>query len=602
MPIEFTPPRRLLNAFLRLRARQRGADGGPDTGPKLTVETVETVNDDGTYQVRGATLRPTGLAQLEPGQGVTVAWKQGAPGVIVAHQVQRAQFPQIAPGGGQVVEMLFLAPVAATTPSITDVWFRNASQTTLLTGGTPPSTCRAQLAAAGFTIVGGSYVLWGWGLDHRRFVVQFTNAPNHPVFAVFKMAGDEKTPITTKASAKLETTYDVGASGLGLGTITWDQNILGGGHTSTPLVLGVLASVGYSVFVGSPPNILIQTAGGGVVDVVLRRDRHLVVVLALTIVNQDDSLTPFGTLRFTYPYLIDLTAGTVLVNGIATQGIWPGGIYDGAHFINAGIGAFSTPGGSKFGDIAVRMIPTRRGNVQRVFASLRATNLPFGIGLPGSTFQWVGAHLFGGAPGPTTIFQVQHPTSNGDGTRTFFISRNQRYVLWARAGPPGGQGASAFGDPFASALTDYTFREGLRVADLGAAEVLVVADKVVLTDRDAIIALLDTTPFLVSPGLLYQDFNDLRVLPPTNTKPHFSVFRDANGVIAPFPSPLKTLSSLSAVDDLKAFRPAEQFILTAFADDYTVSGHSDPVVGYSIVGDQVFVQVLPVDGVPIPTS
>lgn len=557
---------------------------------KVTLERVDAVTQDGRVIVRGRALPITGRVPILPGEQVAVAWQDGEPVVVLMNEGRRSgNPPALAPPAGAVVEELFLAPQAAGGQD--DVYFRNATQTTLLTGGSPPRTCRAQIAAAGFTITAGSYSLRGWGLDHRRFVVQFTNlSPLHPMLAVFRMAGDEETPITTKASAKLERTYDVGASGLALGTVTWDQNIFNGAHLSTQVVLGVLVSTGYTRFVGLA---LAQTIGGGITGVVLRKDRHLIVGVNATIVNQDGSLAGFGTYHWQFPFVVDLTAGAVLFNGFDAHGSWPGGVYDGAHFINASStgGAFDGDVNS-FGGAMVQMVPTKRGNALRLFAAVRGNQA-----LVGATFQWVGSRI--GASPPVTIFQFQSSTT--DSSHIWPITWNQRYVMWARArGSSASFGGVAFTDPFASVLTAYDFKEGLHVADLGAGEVLAVVDKVALTDRDAIIAHLDTTPFLVSLGLLYQDFDDLRVL--RSTKPHFAVFRAGGGVLTPFPAALKTLGALSPFDDLKAFRRAEEFILAEFADDYDVSGHSDPVVGYGIVADKVFVQAIPVPGVAIPPT
>lgn len=570
-----------------------------DKKRKLTQERVDSVLATGQVVIRGNILPVTGRVPIIAGETVVVAWKDGKMELVMLNQGRRGGAAALTPVGGQIVEMLVMAPLDATSANTQDIWFRNSEQVTLLKSN--QRTCREQLTDAGFVIGAGSYTLFGWGMDHRRFVVGFTNlATVHPVLAVFKLAGDERTPITGTATAKLESTEDIGASALSFGTMTWFQ--APSLTLTTPLQLGTLLSTGYAVF--TPSLALAQTADASISEVVLTRERHLIVSVRVRIVDQDNSLAGFGSVNFFYPFVVDLTAGTVLFNGITSQGIWPGGVYDGAHFINLGVGAFDrTSPTSKIGGAEVRMVPTRRGNPLRVFAAVRAS--AFGV-IPGtgSAFQWTGTHVLGDPASATTIFQIQDATT--DGSHIWPITwRDRRYVLWARAaGSSTSFGGFAIQDPFASALTQYSFKEGLHVTDLGTGETIDAAkvlDTVVLTDRDLIIAFLDTTPFLTSVALLYQDFTDLRIRRPRVT-PHFSVFRNARGVITPFPAPLPTVGELAAVDDLKAFTADQEFILTDIADDYRVSGHSDPVVGYSVLNARAFVQVLPLDGLPIPTA
>jgi hypothetical protein len=594
MPIEYTPSRRLIDAYLRLRRRLRGENPEAD---QIKSEVIEAVNDDGTYIVKARAIPASGNVKFASGQRVDVVFKNARPRVIVGHNARRVHFSPEVVGGGPIVEMLMLAPVDDTL-TVSDIWFRNFNQNTLLkNGGDPPFlTCREQLEAAGFVIGSGSYRLHGWGLDHRRFVVSFTNTVlAHPVLAVFKVGGTEDAPINGTATATLETTYDIGASAIALGAITWHQDPAT--NVSTSIVLGTLVSPGYTIFIPAT-LILIQTASGQVNDVILRRDKHLIIGLTVHIVDQDNSLLGFGTVNFEFPVLIDITDGTVLFNGIQNSTVWPGGVYDGAHFINDGVGEFNFTT-NLIGGAQLFMVPLRRGNALRVFAAVRATSI-----LTGDTFQWVGAWIIGATPGPTTITQFQ--TGFAVSGRIWPISRNQRYVIWTRVGPPNSIGGTAFGAPFSSTLLGYDFHDGIHVTDLGSAEPLAIIDKIPVTGTNPSIDFLDTTPFLVSVGLLYQDFDELRILPPDNIKPHFSIFRNQSGVIVPFLATLKTLSGLVPFDNLKEFTAALQFILSDFLDSYDVSGHSDPVVGFSIVGavlsQSVYVQVIPVNGVSIPPA
>ena len=314
MPIEFTPPRRLLNAVLRLRERMHGKDGGPDMRPKLTSEPVESVNQDGTYQVRGTTLSATGLKQLEPGEVVVVAWKQGKPDAIVAHQVQRAQFPQIAVPGGPLVEELF---IANTTTGTRDVFFRNAAETVAL-----------QL---GRFVVASSINSVKWGSTNEWF---FCNVGTN-LYAVFHL---NRTP-----------NKGIGAGALDLVSLDRVENL-----ATKTLPLAQLSFDG----VGNPATIIVTPQGGtgytiSVSSLCLDTAGALIVTYFLSVADNigSDNLpsTPNPNFRSSiisfagqpginggalYPIVADVTNNVVLLNTFTnltlfSSLLWPSFDYNG---------------------------------------------------------------------------------------------------------------------------------------------------------------------------------------------------------------------------------------------------------------------------------
>lgn len=121
MPIEFTPPHRLLTAYLRLRERLRGQKPQANS---IKAGTIDAVNDDGSYTVEGRQIHAVGNAAMSAGERVDVAWKDGRPKVILAHNVRRAQFVDPLAGNTfPVVEELIL-PDGGTDRRL---WFRNGT-------------------------------------------------------------------------------------------------------------------------------------------------------------------------------------------------------------------------------------------------------------------------------------------------------------------------------------------------------------------------------------------------------------------------------------------------------------------------------------------
>jgi hypothetical protein len=107
---------------------------------RITEEVLEAAFDDGSYQVRGTRVTTTGLAQLQAGELVTVAWRRGVPYRILAHQARRAQPVRLITGRtGGVVEELFFQEISATRDEFNDkisakvdVYYRNDQQVTRL--------------------------------------------------------------------------------------------------------------------------------------------------------------------------------------------------------------------------------------------------------------------------------------------------------------------------------------------------------------------------------------------------------------------------------------------------------------------------------------
>jgi len=158
MPIEFNPPRRLIEAFIRYRARKR--QPAMRTGPHLTTETIEASNTDGTYQVKGKNVGQAGQAQLRAGETAVVAWKENnTPVAILAHSARRIKPVSVGQLiGSGIVEELFIA--ARASDGVIDVHFRNDKQLV-------PLRVREQVPSDPIA------VRWGW--DKKSFTVQCGN-------------------------------------------------------------------------------------------------------------------------------------------------------------------------------------------------------------------------------------------------------------------------------------------------------------------------------------------------------------------------------------------------------------------------------------------
>jgi len=614
MPIERAPGRTFSTGVEGVQNLHRAQEVGKRTLQNGVSNAVITeVRANGAYRVAGIEreLFTTGDAKgLLVGMIVQVGWRHGEPQAILSHNARRAQFTPPPPSGVPGVELLLAAPAVSgdITGTKLDVWFRNQNQTTLL-------NVREKIAAAGF--VGGApgftsiigLELLGWGLDQRRFVVSFGNpiaaGVTKSILAVFKFTVPRST-ITAPAKVVLERTYDLGTLTNVLGTTSYLQTSPGGvGGSMTP-VLGSALEKGWflyisnptlgtvSVSIGSPGNFtMLQIVTAGLASVVLTKDKHLIANFRVGIGNNyGQSQVPPA--EWFFPFVVDLTTGTTLFNGFNARTTWglpDSQIFDGVNFSVGSGGGFNTFTSFK-GGASVHMVPTPAGNVLRFFAT--------GTGLAGNnaSFKWAGVRIGLGpltlvfsesAPGPTV-------TTVGVGVR----STNSRHVMWLRVAnvvPP-------------ASLSSYNFKEGLHITDLGPGEALAVTDAVVLADRDSIITLMDETPYLVRPQLLWLGRNDLRTVEPAGAvtlaallvaaglagvsagprrKTKFASYTTGSGSptvpIAPPASgtPLViTLPPGLAVTDLKPIPTAAAFLAVDVLDNYDVSGHQDPVVGAEI--------------------
>lgn len=312
MPIEYTPPRRLIEAYIRLRKRLRGES--PEAN-QIKAETIEAVNDDGTYVVKARSIGATGNIKLAAGQKVDVVWKNGRPHVIMAHNARRAHFNI---DGGQpgfpVIEELFL-------PDFGDdrrVWFRNGSdfKPILFTKST------GSLRNIGGVQVNVDEVYWGrFSPDH--FVILGTrDSDTFPVIAVYRLnrpTSGEPFPPGFRIAPTLVQIYVLpDAAGPSFGTLSVSN---GAGSASSPLRAFSGAGVSGSVIFGGPSgptaatvttSAICQARYQGVApngDLILR----LNVTTNTTIVGPDVGQATFvganvGTL------LVNMKRGTVLAS------------------------------------------------------------------------------------------------------------------------------------------------------------------------------------------------------------------------------------------------------------------------------------------------
>ena len=614
MPIEFTPPRRLVTAYLTLRKRLRGETPNAN---EIKPETIEAVNPDGTYVVKGRNIGTAGIAQFSAGQRVDVAWKNARPVAILAHNARRAQFAPVRLPGGPVIEMLLAAPIATPiNPSHSidalDIYFRNATQNTLL-------NCRDQITKNGFTIATGSLALVpnAWSLDHRHFLVTFTNQINgHPIIAIFAITGNEFSPLTGAATATLQSTVDLALlTAIPLGTISWTQNVVGGGSVSTAINLGTAISPGYSIFVPTDPfHNIIQTAAAGIFNAVYTRDGHLIIAVNLSIGNTVAGGPTNVHGGWNYPFVIDITNGAILFNGITQQGIWPTTIYNGAAFIQVGPGFYDETGtgtNAWQGGAQFYLIPDSTGGL-RVFVGLRAFYSGGNPALAGKVQQYVEARDISTSTA-VPIFPLSQYAS-GENSHLALLTANARYVMWMRASPGAVSSPDAFQFPSATTLAGYDFKEGIHITDLGTGKLTtLMTDYIPLTTLANIESFLDQVPYLLDGALLWDDHNDLRtnqVTIASRVEPEIVTFRHLGltefVVNVPFILPLVRDTAIPQANATMLVLPKErQYIVDMVNFLYLNSGHADMVSGYGIFSSPnsgfVCVQAIPASGVTLPS-
>lgn len=623
MPTLNDPPRRIGTAVPMIQDKDVAANRSWGAFNGIAPATITEVRNDGTFFTSiGGPFSTTGIAQkIAVGDIVEIGWAGGEPRAIISHTAKKAQGITPPPDEGPIVEMLLAAPTEEpSSPSHfidkLDIWFRNATQTTLL-------DCRSQIEAAGHTITDTtlSLVPNAWSQSHRSFLVGFTDqATTHPMIAIFDFDGDEDTPITETASATLRLPIIDLASltGIGLGTISWTQNVLGGGSVSTAINLGTALSGGYSIFVPTDPfHNIIQTAFATIFNAVLTRDDHLILSVNLSIGN---TVAGGGTnVRggFNYPYIIDITNGTIYFNGITQQGIWPTTIYNGAAFVQVGAGFYDETGtgtNAWEGGAQFYMVPDANENFLRVFVGLRAFYTGGNPSLAGKIQQQVQVRDLA-----TSISAILFPlTTYASGERSHFalLSNNGRYVMWMRSSPGPLNSPDAFSFPSATTLGGYDFKEGVHITDLGAdALTATVTDYIPLTSLANIETFLDSVPYLQEIAAMWSDYNDLRTTTDTGrTAPQFVVFRKDNAsgtdqvVIVPFTLPLDAFEDVDPdISTMETLSPDDNQFIADFVNNlYLNSGHADMVTGFAQFASPnsifVCVQTLPIDGVGLPDS
>lgn len=624
MPIQNNPPRQIGTSIQRSQNDQYAVERGGGAFNGITEETITATNSDGSYAVANTWLTTSGVSQpINVGDIVKVGWHGGKPVVILSHTARRAKFVPPPPVGGPIVEMLLAAPTGPVTITTVveklDIYFRNANQLTLL-------NCRAQIEAAGFTILNTSLGLTpnSWGQDRRHFLVSFTNGTNnHPCIAIFHLTGSSTTAITGTAQAKLDSVLDLATINISLGSISWDQNVPGGGHVTTAINMGTALSTGYSISVPTDPfHLIVQDCFATVTSAFYTKTKQLILAVTVKIGDTFAGGQSPPSTTFYYPFIINATANALLFNGFTYSN--PGPVYPGNAFVNVGPGLFDTTGtgtnawtgGSQF-----ILAPSKNGNFMRVIAGFR--NLYFGGNpvLGGHIEQQLSIKdLTAGVTGVVFPLTDYAPTDPFSGNRTGFtvLSADHRYVMWGRWGPAPANTASAFTFPISSTLTGYDFSDGLHIADMGSGEDVLVADYVVLTSLANIETFLDSVPYLTSTALMWEDHNDLRVpenpnstVPSGRIAPEFVTFRHVNTStgdpqpITPFVLPLNRFGSIrQAVSVLKPIPTTKNYITDMVNILYINSGHADMVSGYSIFaspyGAFAQIQVIPGSGVVLP--
>lgn len=309
MPIEFTPPRRLLTQLQHPRAPRRAEDLGAPTHQdgETTEEVITAVLGEGRYEVAGAVLTTTGVSQdLRAGTLVPVAWKGGTPVAILSHTARRAQFgPSGVPALGGVVEVLYLAAPPGTPSGRAEVWFRDDSRMVRL------------LAAS--EVVANAVSTIRWGLGSADYFCTFSEAGrDYVVYRLNRPTPNEPFPRGVTPKATLVRRYQFSVPPLS--TVTFGSvsvaNSLGPLAAAGPLTYNTVIVAGY---VTPFPTIGVQVlttvlAYGGITP-----DGELVVINKL--VGNGDGGSTGGGYNVTHlsgDLIINAATGGVLVNRLAS--------------------------------------------------------------------------------------------------------------------------------------------------------------------------------------------------------------------------------------------------------------------------------------------
>lgn len=155
---------------------------------KVTTERVDRVAADGTLEVRGHLVKPTGRVSILAGDRVAVAWHKGQPIAVYFNEGRRAKSADVeGQVEGDVVEELYIDGVAGKR----DVYFRNDHVIQAL-------KVRPFLTADPEAVV--------WGTSRDAFVVRVGTGSTLR-FSVFTMQRKKDTPQTKPGRVTLRASY-----------------------------------------------------------------------------------------------------------------------------------------------------------------------------------------------------------------------------------------------------------------------------------------------------------------------------------------------------------------------------------------------------------
>jgi len=141
---------------------------------RITMESVEAVSGQHHAQVHGVLVPITGLATVEVGEQVAVAWKNGVPIAVIKHAIRRAQFHGHFHKGGGIVEQLLVGNFDKTA---TDVWYRNGTKLVKVMVSTSDEHTGKPVTVSvknHWALQGATPISVKWGLDGASFGVECT--------------------------------------------------------------------------------------------------------------------------------------------------------------------------------------------------------------------------------------------------------------------------------------------------------------------------------------------------------------------------------------------------------------------------------------------
>lgn len=138
---------------------------------RITMEPVEAVSGQHHAQVHGVLVPITGLATVEVGEQVAVAWKRGVPVAVIKHAIRRAQFHGHFHKGAGIIEQLLVANLDNTG---SDVWYRNGTKRVKVMVSTTDDNGQTTLVSVRnhWSLQGQAPEEVKWGLDGKSFGVR----------------------------------------------------------------------------------------------------------------------------------------------------------------------------------------------------------------------------------------------------------------------------------------------------------------------------------------------------------------------------------------------------------------------------------------------